>query len=162
MIIVSNTSPIINLAAIKQLELIQYLYEKIYIPQAVYHEIAVRGYGQADATEVQTYQWFEQHQVRDVELVRHLEQQLDAGEAEAIALAIELKADLLLLDERRGRSIARQFGLTVTGIMGTLLVAKQRGYLVAVKPLLHDLMLVAGFWIDRELYIRVLESAGEL
>lgn len=162
MIVVSNTSPIINLAAIKQLELLQYLYKSITIPQAVYHEIAVRGYAQAGATEIQTFHWFERHQVRDVALVRQLEQELDAGEAEAIALAIELRADLLLMDERRGRQIANQFGLTVTGLMGILLVAKQKGHLVAVKPLLHDLMTVAGFWIDQELYARILESAGEL
>ncbi len=162
MIVVSNTSPIINLAAIKQLELLQYLYDRITIPQAVFNEVAVRGYAQAGATEIQTFQWFERHQVQDVELVKRLKQQLDAGEAEAIALAIELRADLLLMDERRGRSIAKQFGLSVTGIMGLLLIAKHTGYLTVVKPLLHDLMMVAGFWIDRELYAQVLESAGEL
>ena len=56
MIVVSNTSPIINLAAIGQLDLLQYLYDRIIIPQAVYHEIAVRGYAQAGATEIQTFQ----------------------------------------------------------------------------------------------------------
>ena len=161
MIVVSNTSPIINLAAIKQLELLQYLFGRIIIPQAVYHEIAVRGYAQAGATEVQTYRWFERNQVQDMALVRRLEQQLDTGEAEAIALAIELQADLLLLDERRGRSIAKQYGLTVTGLLGILVMAKQKGYTPAVKPLLHDLRTIAGFWIDQELYTRVLASAGE-
>lgn len=162
MIIVSNTSPIINLAAIGQLELLQSLYSTITIPQAVYHEIAVRGYKQAGATEIQTYYWFERDQVQGVALVKRLMQQLDAGEAEAIAPAIEMQADLLLLDERRGRTIAKQLGLAVTGLLGILLVAKQRGYLKAVRPILHELMSVAGFWIDEELYKRVLESAEEL
>jgi uncharacterized protein len=161
MIVVSNTSPLINLAAIGQLDLLQRLYGTILIPQAVYHEIAVRGSGQAGATEVQTFQWFERYQVQDVALVKRLEQQLDAGEAEAIALAIGKQADLLLLDERRGRMIARQLGIAVTGLLGVLLVAKQGGYLVAVRPALHDLMTKAGFWIDPELFARVLESAGE-
>jgi uncharacterized protein len=162
MIIVSNTSPIINLAAVGQLELLRSLYGTITIPQAVYYEIAVRGYKQAGATEIQTYHWVERHQVQDVALVKRLMQQLDAGEAEAIALAIEMRADLLLLDERRGRTIAKQLGLAVTGLLGILLVAKQRGHLVAVKPILHELMAVAGFWIDQELYKRVLENAEEL
>lgn len=64
MIVVSNTSPIINLAAIGQLELLQHIYDRITIPQAVYHEIAVRGYSQAGATEIQTYHWFERHQTQ--------------------------------------------------------------------------------------------------
>jgi uncharacterized protein len=161
MIVVSNTSPIINLAAIGQLDLLQRLYSTILIPQAVYHEIAVRGSGQAGATEVQTFQWFHRYDVQDVALVKRLEQQLDAGEAEAIALAIEKQADLFLLDERRGRMIARQLNIAVTGLLGILLVAKQHGYLAAVRPALLDLMTKAGFWIDPELFTRVLKSAGE-
>lgn len=162
MIVVSNTSPLINLAASGQLDLLQRLYGTILIPQAVYHEIVVKGSGQAGATEVQTFQWFERYQVQDRALVKRLEQQLDAGEAEAIALAVEQQADLLLLDERRGRMIARQLGVAVTGLLGVLLVAKQRGYLAAVRPVLHDLMTKAGFWIAPELFVRVLESAGEV
>lgn len=161
MIVVSDTSPIINLAAIGQLELLRHLYGTITIPQAVYHEIAVRGSQQAGAIEIQTYPWFERRQVRDVALVKYFEQYLDAGEAETIALAIELQASLLLLDERRGRMIARQHGLVLTGLLGVLLVAKQRGYLVAIRPVLNDLRSVAGFWIDQELFTQVLETAGE-
>ena len=61
MIVVSNTSPIINLAAIGQLELLQHLYGTIAIPQAVYHEIAVKGHGQAGAIEIQAAHWFERY-----------------------------------------------------------------------------------------------------
>ena len=162
MIVVSNTSPIINLAAIGQLELLQRIYGTIVIPQAVYHEIAVKGHEQAGAREIQIYPWFERYHVQNRSLVRRLENDLDIGESEAIALAVELNADLLLLDERSGRIMAKQLGVTVIGLLGVLLVAKQRGYLEAVQPLLHDLASVAGFWIDRELYTLVLTSAGEL
>ena len=103
MIVVSNTSPIINLAAIGQLDLLRHLYGTIIIPQAVYHEIAVRGAGQPGASEIQTSPWFERQHVRDTILVKRLEQHLDTGEAEAIALSIEMRANLLLIDERRGR-----------------------------------------------------------
>jgi predicted nucleic acid-binding protein len=122
MIVVSNTLPIINLAAVGQLELLQRIYGTIIIPQAVYHEIAVRGAGQAGAIEIQTYAWFERHSVQDMALVKRLKQELDSGEAEAIALAINMRANLLLLDERRGRMIARQYGLTIMGLLGVLLL----------------------------------------
>lgn len=72
MIIMSNTSPITNLAAIGQLDLLQRLYGTILLPQAVYHEIAVKGFGQAGAIEVQTFQWFQRYYVQDVVLIKHL------------------------------------------------------------------------------------------
>lgn len=162
MIVVSNTSPIINLAIIGQLELLHRIYETIIVPQAVYYEVAIKGRKQAGAAEIQNYSWFERYQVQDRALVGRLEQHLDAGESEAIALSLELKADLLLLDERRGRKIATQLGINVTGLLGILLVAKHWGYVNAIKPLLHDLSNIAGFWIDGELYRFVLASADEL
>ncbi len=161
MIVVSNTSPIINLAAIGRLELLQQLYGTIAIPQAVYNEIAVRGSGQPGASEIQTSPWFERHHVRDAALVQRLKQHLDAGESEAIALAVEMQADQLLLDERRGRTIAKQQGVSVMGLLGVLLIAKRQGLLETIRPVLYDLRTVAGFWIDPELFTQVLESAGE-
>lgn len=161
MIIVSNTSPIINLAAIGRLELLQQLYGSIAIPQAVYHEIAVRGVGQPGAIEIQTLSWFDQYHVHDTALVQQLKQHLDAGESEAIALAIEIQADQLLLDERRGRTVAKQYGVSVIGLMGVLLLAKRQGLLETIRPVLYELRTVAGFWIDAELFKQVLESAGE-
>ena len=161
MIVVSNTSPIINLAVIGRLELLQQLYSTITIPQAVYHEIVVRGVGQPGATEIQTSSWIERHTVRDAALVQQLKQHLDAGESEAIALAIEMQADQLLLDERRGRMIAKQHGVKVIGLMGVLLLAKRQGLLETIRPVLYELRTVAGFWIDAELFTQVLESAGE-
>jgi predicted nucleic acid-binding protein len=161
MIVVSNTSPIINLAAIGRLELLQQLYRTLAIPQAVYHEIVVRGSGQPGASEIPTVVWVERHTVHDLALVHRLEQHLDAGESEAIALAVEMHADLLLLDERRGRMIAKQHGLSVVGLLGVLLVAKQQGFLETIRPVLDELRTVAGFWIDPELFAQVLETAGE-
>jgi predicted nucleic acid-binding protein len=95
MIVVCNTSPIINLAAIGQLALLQQLYARVIIPEAVYHEIAVRGRGQPGSTEVRNLEWIEKSYLVNRVLATALEVDLDAGEAEAIALAIEAKADLL-------------------------------------------------------------------
>ena len=161
MIVVSNTSPIVNLAAVGQLDLLQQLYEKLSIPQAVYREITVVGAGQPGAMEVQTLEWIGSRRVTDRVLVTVLQTELDEGEAEAIALAIELRADLLLLDERKGRMVASRLGLRFIGILGVLIEAKQRGCIPAVKPVLDDLVARAGFWVSRQLYTRVLEVAGE-
>ena len=161
MIVVSNTSPIINLAAVGQLDLLRQLYGKVIIPQAVYHEITVIGAGQPGAMEVQTLEWIETKQVTNRALVMVLQTELDEGEAEAIALAIELRAGLLLLDERRGRAVASRLGIRFVGLLGVLIEAKQKGYHPAVKPVLDDLVTKAGFWVSQQLYARVLQAAGE-
>jgi predicted nucleic acid-binding protein len=161
MIVVSNTSPIINLASVGRLTLLQQLYGGLVIPTAVYHEIVVVGAGQAGASEVQTFGWIQNQPVADRVLVNLLLTELDEGEAEAIALALELKAGLLLLDERRGRVVAARLGLQFTGLLGVLVDAKHNGFIGAIKPLLDSMTAQAGFWISAKLYAGVLQSVGE-
>ena len=163
-LVVSNTSPIVNLAAIGQLSLLQQLYGRLFIPEEVFVEIVLRGAGQPGSAEVQTYSWFERRQVTNTSLLRRIIQQhplLDQGEAEAIVLALELGAERILLDETEGRAAAIRMGLLVTGVLGTLKEAKQRNLIPAVKPLMDDLIQIAGFWIDNVLYLRVLRDVGE-
>ena len=161
MIVVSNASAIINLAAVGQLDLLRQLYDKIAIPQAVYHEIAVVGVGQPGATEVQTLEWIETRQVVNRTLVASLQIELDKGEAEAIALAVELKAELLLLDERLGRAVASRLGLKFIGLLGVLIEARGKRLIPAVKPVLDNLITQAGFWVNDQLYAQVLQVVGE-
>ena len=161
MIVVSNTSPIINLFAVGQVELLHQLYGKVLIPQAVYHEVVVSGAGQAGAEEIQKLDWIEVRTVVDRALVSVLEGELDAGEAEAIALAVEQQSDLLLLDERQGRQVASRLGLKYIGLLGVLISAKQQGHIIKVKPIVDELIMRAGFWVNPQLYARVLEASGE-
>ena len=161
MIIVSDTSPIINLATIGHLELLQQLYNKIVIPQAIYNEIVLVGAGLPGAHEVQTYSWIITQTVPDPLLVKVLETELDSGEAEALALAVAIKADLLLIDERLGRSVATRLGLKFIGLLGILIAAKHKHLISQLKPLLEDLITKAGFWVSPQLYARVLQEAGE-
>jgi predicted nucleic acid-binding protein len=102
MIVVSNTSPIINLAAIGRLAGLQQLYGEVIIPPAVYDEIVISGAGQPGAMEIGEAAWMKVQPIANQALATALRMELDAGEAEAIVLAVEMKADLLLIDERNG------------------------------------------------------------
>jgi predicted nucleic acid-binding protein len=161
MIVVSNTSPNVNLAVVGQLDLLQKLYGHVIIPQAVYDEIVIAGAGQTGAVEVKSFAWIETNKAKERALVASLQLELDNGEVEAIALAAELKADLLLLDERRGRAIASRLGLRCVGLLGVLMEAKHQDLIAAVKPILDALIQKAGFWVSQALYDHVLQSAGE-
>lgn len=161
MIIVSDTSPINNLAAINQLYLLQQLYETVIIPEAVYRELTDPNFPVAGATEVQTLAWIQTRSVTNRTVIQAFGNELDLGESEAIALALELKADQLLIDERRGRLMAARLSLNYTGILGILVEAKAKGLITAVKPLMDDLINQAGFWITESLYNSVLQTVNE-
>lgn len=96
MTVVSNASPLINLARIGQLDLLRQLYGELWIPDAVRYEVVEEGYGRAGAEEVRAADWIKTQTVSNQPLVRVLTYELDAGEAEAIVLALEKSADLLL------------------------------------------------------------------
>jgi uncharacterized protein len=160
-IIVSDTSPINNLAAINQLHLLHQLYETVLIPESVYRELTNPSFPVAGAAEVQTFDWIQTRSVGDRTIVEALSSELDVGEAEAIALALEIQADQVLIDERRGRLVAARLNLRYTGILGILVEAKSQGLIAEVKPLLDALVNQAGFWIAEPLYNNVLRLVNE-
>jgi predicted nucleic acid-binding protein len=162
MSIVSNASPLINLARIGQLDLFTQLYGELVVPEAVWREVVLEGAGQPGAEEIETAAWIQVQPVVNRELVRALRQDLDAGEAEAIALALEVGAEFLLMDERLGREKALYLGVRCVGLIGVLIEAKRRGLISGVQPLLNALRDMAGFWVSEALYRRVLQDEGEL
>jgi predicted nucleic acid-binding protein len=87
--------------------------------------------------------------------------ELDIGEAEAITLALELKADLLLIDERKGKLVADRLSVRNIGVLGVMIEAKHKRLIKTVKPLLDDLIVKAGFWFDKNTYDLALQKAGE-
>ena len=161
MIVVSDTSPINNLAAINQLHLLQQLYEIVFIPEAVYRELTEPDFPVAGSIEVQTLDWIQTRTVTNRTVIEALADELDKGEAEAIALALELGADQVLIDERLGRRIAARLNLRYTGILGILVEAKNRRLISEVKPLLDALIDRAGFWVAAPLYSSVLQIVDE-
>src|ERR1700677_2609574 len=126
MLAVSNTSPISNLASIGHLDLLRSQFGDIRIPAAVATELSAHPEPAASASikAAISERWIRTTTVRDSELLNILCLQLDRGEAEAIALAVDLKADVILMDEQEGRAIAAQTGVSVTGVLGILLLAK--------------------------------------
>lgn len=165
MIVVSDTSPITNLAAIGQLDLLRHLYSSIVIPEAVYNEMVSAGKPVPGAIEVQTLSWIQVQTIDDAQRVAALQasqDNIDLGEAEAIALALELNAELLLMDERRGRALAQNCGLNVTGLLGVLLQAKHKGLISLVRPVVDELIEEADFRLSNQLYQSILQTANEI
>ena len=139
MSIVSDASPLIALARIGQLDLLPKLYETLLLPDAVWNEVVSRGGGLPGASATRTAEWIMPRTVQNRTLVQALRQDLDAGEAEAIALAIEIDPELLLMDEKRGRETARHLDLEYIGIIGVLIEAKHSGLVAAMRPNLDSL-----------------------
>lgn len=159
--VVSNSSALINLSRIGKLALLQDWYAEVHVPEAVWQEAVVSGEGQVGANEIKAASWIKTERVNNLELVKALRQELDAGEAEAIALALEAHAELLLMDERLGRDTARHLGLRFIGLIGVLVEAKRRRLIPTIKAELDALRDVAGFRIAEDLYRRVLKDEKE-
>jgi len=160
LIVVSDTSPILNLRRIGRLELLGQLYGQVLIPPAVFLELTDKTDARP-AMDVESISWLIIETPKDRQRVEELRHTLDAGEAEAIVLALECRADLLLVDERRGRRAAEAAGLRITGLLGVLVEAKRSGRIDLVKPVLDDLIQLARFWIGPELYNEVLVQLNE-
>ncbi|QSV53724.1 MAG: DUF3368 domain-containing protein [Dolichospermum sp. UKL201] len=160
MIIVSDTTPISELAKVDHLDLLPKLFGKVVIPQGVFDELQVGEHPAAKL--VQDLSWLEVVTVNNQQLVRELQQsfKLDLGESEAIALAEEIRASQLLIDERAARKVAMARKLPLIGTVGILLLAKRRGLLDSVKDVLDE-MKAQGMRISDRLYVQVLTLAQE-
>lgn len=159
--VVSNTSPLSNLAIIGRLDLLKQRYGVVRIPPAVADELSRLSHvaGQACIAAALTEGWLVVENLLTTPLPHPF--RLDPGEREAIALALALRADVLLMDEKRGRDAARQAGLTVAGVLGELLHARFGGGFPAIKPELQRLRSEAGFFIDAGIERFILAEAGE-
>ncbi|MGE0084419.1 MAG: DUF3368 domain-containing protein [Desulfococcaceae bacterium] len=158
-VIIADSSPLIGLALIGQLELLPGLYSKIIIPSSVWNEMTVEGKGLPGAEEISRIRWFE---IRNPEksVSAPLTILLDRGEADAIALAIMLPEAIVLLDDSRARKIAKRLNIKHIGTVGLLRRAKKSGLIDELRPYLESLQ-AKGIYISDKLISAVLADVGE-
>lgn len=161
MIVVADAGPIIHLSRIGHLDLIPFLYGRIVVPRQVYDEVVRSESSPPGSEELRHADWVdvEEREIRS-KVSSLLEGHLDAGEAAALALALDLKADLILSDDRQARIAGERLGFPVRGTLGILLEAKRRNRIPTLAPLLHALR-AEGVWLSRELISLILKEAGE-
>ena len=162
MIVVSDTSALSALFLIEQIDVLPALYGQVIVPPSVMRELLEleTKFGK-DLSGMKSAPWLTIISVTDTILFQKYRRVLDEGESEALALMHELSADLLLIDEMRGRKIAQSEGIAHTGVLGVLLSAKAKGLLLFIRPVLDDLPIKAGFRLSKDLYETILRQAGE-
>ena len=158
--VISNTSPLLNLAIIDQLDLLRQQFGEILIPKAVLEELRVEEIlpGSDHLREALVAGWLQVREVNNPSLVQLLQRDLDRGESEAIALALLLDADWIILDERDGRRIAKSFGLQVPGILGVVIRASRNGQISSLPLVINQLREEAGFHIAQNLLSQILKE----
>lgn len=157
---VADTSPLLFLAKLDRLDILRQAAEEIIVPPAVLREVA--RYSDEACEKIREAQgsWLRSRSVADLFLIKVLLADLDEGEAEALALAHELKADRVLLDDLDGRRLARRIGLAPVGTLGLLLAARLRGALPSLRAEIAKLR-ESGFRAHPSLIEAVLREAGE-
>lgn len=162
MIVISDTTPLISLMKIESLDILEKMYKEIIVPKAVYDELIINMDYQSEIDIIQKCTFLQTKIVKENLSVSLLQKQLklDLGESEAIVLANSIDADLIIIDERKARRIAKDIGLNVTGTLGILVEAKQHGLVKELKPLL-DKLIKNEIRISKKLYQDILGLVNE-
>ncbi len=158
MIVVSDTTAISNLYQIGIAGILKELYDEINISPGVFRELS-KVEEQAFFLKNES-SWIIIKHPEDQYLVSKLLNDLDLGEAESIVLALELKADYLIIDEKLGRKFATEYGVKITGVLGVLIRAKQKGIIKNISHYIEKLQDI-GFWLNPKLVKKVLDSLDE-
>jgi predicted nucleic acid-binding protein len=156
--VVADASTLIGLSRIEQLNLLKELYGEVVIPQSVYDEVVIEF--KEGSKKIKNAKYLKLEKVADSKVVELFLGYLGKGEAEAIILSKEKKADLILIDEKKARKAARRAGFEVIGVLGLLLAAKNKALIPAVKPFIKELS-KQGFRLSKKVTERALKEAGE-
>ncbi|HXC37177.1 MAG TPA: DUF3368 domain-containing protein [Candidatus Acidoferrales bacterium] len=161
MTVIADTSVILNLCCVQQQELLRAIFREVIVPPEVSWEFARATSAYPRFAGLSMPEWIRQQPPRAIpEAVRSVSK-LDPGEIAAIALALEITADALLIDEAEGRRAARQLGLTTIGVAGILVRARMSGLLPAIAPIFDQLEQKANFWLALHIRAEALRSVGE-
>jgi predicted nucleic acid-binding protein len=161
MIVVADTSVILNLCRMQHEYLLQRLYNRVLIPVPVAGEFTRLSKTHSRFSGLALPHWIEILPAPKSFPAEVIQAQLDVGESAAIALCLEQKADALLVDELLGREVATRLRVRTIGILGILMDARNQKLISSVKVLLERLEKEANFWIAPNLKNRVLQLAGE-
>lgn len=157
--VIVNSTPLIVLSDIGELDLLKNLYSEIYIPQAVFDEVTAKADSACQA--IKNSDWIHIAKIKDQSQKRIYQAKLHDGEVEVMILAQEEpKADLVILDDNAAKKTAKFLGLKVTGSLGVILKAKKENHISNVMPLVNK-MLANGFYIAQEVVDLVKKAAGE-
>ena len=159
-VVVSDTSPLRALGHLQLVHVLKPLYGRVIVPPGVVAELARTPAGFVPI-DMEAHAFIEVQDPVDRRLVESLFDRLGRGEAEAIALALEIHADFILVDEALGRSVAKRRGLLPVGVVGVLAQAKLVGLVPQVRPLLERLEAELDFRLSDEVKARGLRLAGE-
>ena len=162
MIVVADTSVLLNLAFLGQEQLLSRWFGFVHVPEAVVSEFERLAASSGRFSGLVLPVSCQATHVSNIPSHLVADARLDLGETEALALALELKADAVLLDEAAARSVCVKLGFTVIGTLGLLLRAKQDGVIAEVAPLLRRLIVEGRFRVSPALVHVTLQRAGEL
>ncbi len=161
MIVVTDTSVVLNLCSLQQEQLLADVFGRVLAPPSVLREFQRLASVDRRFVGLTFPAFIEISTASQIDPVLLMNQRLHSGEREALSLAVELGADAVLMDERAGRAAASSLGLQSIGVLGILVQAKRLGLVAAIKPLLDRLHNHARFWISPALIQQVLRSVGE-
>jgi len=161
MIVVADTSVILNLGRIQHEVLLKQLFKRVLIPAQVSAEFTRLSVVEPRFVGLALSEWIEILPVPQPFPLEIIQANLDVGESAALALCLVERADALLIDESLGREVAARLGVRTIGILGVLIEARRRQLIPKVATLLERLEKEAGFWVAPSLRQRVLQLANE-
>lgn len=161
MVVISDTTTLSTLAQMDDLWILQKQFSEVTIPQPVFDELEQLKQFDFDISIFSKATWLNVKSASETPILKLLLTLVDIGEAHAIALAVEEKADLLIIDEKKGRNIAKSMNLNFTGLGGILIRAKSAGLISNVKTYLQKAEVKGGFYLGPSAKKMILKAAGE-
>ena len=158
--VVVNTTPLIALSHVGQLDVLKKLYGGIIIPEAVYRELSVKADSVCKKAVDSSLDWIQVGSIQNQMAKTMYKTQLHEGEVEVMILALEIGAEVVIIDDANAKKHAKYLELPVTGTLGILIKAKQKGYIDELKTILHC-MTDNGIYISQSLIELCLRQVGE-